>query len=75
MCIMSWKYRKNYADPTVQSEHQVTNSNPGSQRVESDSIIQAQEAQKQGQPLTKTIYEETISFKDHQVPCLEIDVL
>lgn len=43
---MSLKYRKNYADPTVQSEHQVTNSNPGSQRVESDSIIQAQEAQK-----------------------------
>ena len=73
MCIKSWKYKENYADPTVQSEQQVTNSKPGSQRVESYSVIQAQEAQKQGQPLTKMIYEKTISFKDHQIPCVETD--
>ena len=48
MCIKSWKYKENYADPTVQSEQQVTNSKPGIQRVESYSVIQAQEAQKQG---------------------------
>ena len=35
MYIKSWKYRETYAYPTVQSEQQGTNSNPGSQRVES----------------------------------------
>ena len=70
MCTKRWKYRENYADPTVQSEQQVTTA---TQVVRRQKVTQPSRYRKLGNKPLKDALWKTVSFKDHQVPYLEID--